>query len=78
MAKYISQTTARCERFKLRTARRKLKIALEALECVASAGGCMTEGCACCTPLTNHESWLEHCDVGNAKVAMFMIKEVDR
>lgn len=76
MAKYISQKQAHEDRAKLRAARRKLKIALEALDTIAHGFPCQTDGCACCTPMTGAESPTEHCDVGNAKVAVHLIKEI--
>lgn len=76
MTRYISQKKAHDDRAKLNLFRRKLKIALEALDTIAANAPCETEGCACCTPITGFESPTEHCDVGNAKVAIFLIKEV--
>lgn len=75
MSKYISQKKAHEDRTRLREANRKLKIAKSALETIAAGFPCETPGCACCTPLTDDESWTEHCDVGNAKVAVHMMKE---
>jgi len=75
MARYISQKQAHEERARLRAARDQLKIALGALKDIAAARGCESPGCACCTPLDDHESWTEHCDVGNARVALKLIKE---
>lgn len=76
MARYISQRKAHDNWAKLTLARRKLRIAMEALDAIAGAAPCETEGCACCTPLNGYESPTEYCDVGNAKVALFLIKEV--
>ena len=76
MSSYISQREAANDRAKLRQAQRKLKIALACSTEIAGGIPCATPGCACCTPLDGPDPYSEHCAIGTAKVAAFLIKEI--
>ena len=79
MTTYISQKQAREERHQLKLVRKKLRIAKSALEEIAGGiSHCETPGCACCTPIEDGWSWTEHCDLGNARVALHEMARVGK